>query len=66
MTAEAAGTSSGASSGSKRGVVLAILALVAVAAVVRFTFVDLLTKTTGTWMGGVESPRRGTKGPSAA
>ena len=66
MTAEATVTSSGTSSGSKRGVLLLILALVAVAAVVRFTFVDLLTKTTGTWMGGVESPHRGTKGPSAA
>ena len=70
MTAEAtvtsSGTSSGSSSGSKRGVVLPILALVAVAAVVRLTFVDLLTKTTGTWMGGVESPHRDTNGPSAA
>jgi len=66
MTAEAAATSSGTSSGSKRGLLLPILALVAVAAVLRFTFVDLLTKTTGTWMGGVESPHRGTKGPSAA
>ena len=66
MTAEATATSSGTSSGSKRGVLLPILALLAVAAVLRFTFVDLLTKTTGTWMGGVESPHRGTKGPSAA
>ena len=69
MTAEAtitsSGISSGISSGSKRSVLLPILALVAVAAVLRFTFVDLLTKTTGTWMGGVESPHRGTKGPSA-
>jgi len=47
-------------------VLLPILALVAVAAVLRFTFVDLLTKTTGTWMGGVESPHRDSKDPSAA
>jgi hypothetical protein len=46
-----------------RRLVLPVLALVALGVVLRFTFVDLLTKTTGTWIGGVESPHRAT-GPS--
>ena len=58
------------SSGSKRGLLLPILAIVAIGVVLRHTFVDLLTKTTGTWMGGVESPHRdhtsATNGPNAA
>jgi len=58
---------------SKRPVLRALLALVAVGIVMRFTFVDLLTKATGTWIGGVESPHRSdaststvSQGPSAA
>lgn len=43
---------------SKHRGVLSILALVALGIVMRFKFVDLLTKTTGTWIGGVESPHR--------
>ena len=51
------------------GVLQPILAVVAIGVVLRFAFVDALTKMTGTWMGGVESPRRGTStgtGSSAA
>ena len=58
---------------SKRPVLLPMLALVALGTVLRYTFVDLLTKTTGTWIGGVEAPHRTdaststvSKGPSAA
>jgi len=58
---------------SKRPILRAMLALVALGVVLRFTFVDLLTKATGTWIGGVESPHRAdaststmSKGPSAA
>lgn len=48
----------------KGGVLLPIVAIVAIGVVLRFTFVDVLTKLTGTWMGGVESPRRaGVPGP---
>ncbi len=58
-------------SGSKRRVLLPILALVAIGVGLRYYFVDALTKLTGTWMGGVESPHRNvtpidSKGPSVA
>ena len=43
---------------SSRHLLLPILALVALGIVLWYTFVDLLTKTTGTWIGGVESPHR--------
>lgn len=43
---------------SRGGVLLPIVAIVAIGVVLRFTFVDALTRLTGTWMGGVESPRR--------
>jgi len=43
---------------SKRAILLPILALVALGVVLRYTFVNLLTKTTGTWIGGVDSPHR--------
>lgn len=43
---------------SKHRGVQSILALVAICIAMRFKFVDLLTKTTGTWIGGVESPHR--------
>jgi hypothetical protein len=39
-----------------RDVLVPILAVAAIAVIMRYTFVDLLTKTTGTWIGGVESP----------
>lgn len=45
---------------SKRALLLPLLAVVAVGVVLRFTFVDALTKLTGTWIGGVESPRHDT------
>ena len=58
---------------SKRPILRAVLALAAIGIVLRYTFVDLLTRATGTWIGGVESPRRAdpsastaSKGPSAA
>ena len=55
---------------SKRGVLVPLLAVVAIGVVLRFTFVDALTKLTGTWIGGVESPHpqrgAGEKGSSAA
>lgn len=41
-----------------RGAVLPVLALAALGVALRFRFVDTLTKLTGTWMGGVESPSR--------
>lgn len=45
----------------RRPLVAAALAAVAAAVVLRYVFVDVLTKTTGTWIGGVESPgARGT------
>lgn len=55
----------------KRGVILPIVAALAIGVVLRFFFVDALTKLTGTWIGGVESPHRepgssGPKGSSAA
>lgn len=53
----------------KGGVMLPIVVIVAIGVVLRFTFVDVLTKLTGTWMGGVESPRRASApgtGPRAA
>lgn len=57
----------------KHGGVLFIAALAALGIVMRSKFVDLLTKTTGTWIGGVESPQRAgaradteSKSPSAA
>jgi hypothetical protein len=34
-----------------------LVVLVATGAALRLVFVDLLTKLTGTWIGGVESPR---------
>jgi hypothetical protein len=53
--------------GKRTGVLLPILAIVAIGVVLRFTFVDALTKLTGTWMGGVESPRRaGSPAPDRA
>ena len=51
------------SSGARRFVT--VLALIALGVLMRFTFVDLLTKATGTWMGGVESPRRGAGGTTS-
>lgn len=48
---------------SKSRVLVAMLALLAFGIVVRSRFVDVLTKTTGTWIGGVESPHRA--GPGA-
>ena len=39
-------------------VLAALVAFVALGLVLRLKFVDLLTKTTGTWVGGVESPHR--------
>lgn len=79
MTAEATTTSTSTStpSGSKRGALLSMVALVALGVGLRLFFVDALTKVTGTWMGGVESPHRSApaanpdanpapKGPSAA
>jgi hypothetical protein len=59
----------------ERSALLPIVAVVVIGVVLRFTFVDALTKLTGTWMGGVESPRRAASpatdgapgsGPSAA
>jgi hypothetical protein len=43
---------------SRKGVVVPLLAIAAIGIVLRFTFVDALTKLTGTWIGGVESPQR--------
>jgi len=58
---------------SKRPIILAMLGLVALGIALRCTFVDLLTKATGTWIGGVDSPHRAdastgtvSNGPSAA
>ncbi len=62
MTAETNSTS-------KPRLLLLILGVAAMGLVVRVTFVDALTKLTGTWMGGVESPHRDTNdtnGSSAA
>ena len=47
---------------SRHRVVFPILALAALVVLLRIRFVDLLTKTTGTWIGGVESPHRGGAG----
>jgi hypothetical protein len=41
-----------------RRLVVAAVALIAVGFAARAWFVDVLTKTTGTWIGGVESPQR--------
>jgi hypothetical protein len=41
-----------------RRVIVALVAVVAVGIALRLWFVDALTKSTGTWIGGVDSPRR--------
>ncbi len=43
---------------SRHRVFVPLLVLVTLGAILRFRFVDLLTKVTGTWIGGVESPHR--------
>jgi hypothetical protein len=43
---------------SMRNVLVPLLAIAAIGVALRFFFVDALTKLTGTWIGGVESPHR--------
>lgn len=45
---------------SKRNLLVPLLAVGVLGIALRFFFVDALTKLTGTWIGGVESPHRPT------